>query len=256
MGLQFKPFHELLTDEAYQQTDPLTFEQTVHDLLRHASVLSKATNEAFMITSTLKGEIYYISDELIDLIGYSAQELSTIGCQFIRTLMHKEENDLIRQMSFQAYEEIFKKRTKDKSTYHIAQYRFRIRHKLGYWITLENTAYPICHINQRSMFVVSYIREIAKYTRTELEIYYPQDKHRYIYNHSQSKFIIFEKIQLNPTEHQILKLTATGHKEYQIEKTMQIDINTIKYYKKNIMKKMSVSSMPEAIYLALKNELL
>lgn len=256
MGLQFKPFDELLTNEAYQDIDPVAFKQTVHDLIRHASVYSKATNEAFMIASTLKGEVYYVSDDLIKLMGYTPKELRAIGNEFVRKLMIKEENDLIKQMSFQAYEEVFKLRTKDKSSYHIALYKFRIKHKLGHWVTLENMAYPVCHFNQKSMFVVCYVKETTKFTRTELEIFYPQEKLRYIYNHSQNKFIKSEKIQLNPTEYQILKLTATGHKEYQIEKEMQLDINCIKYYKKKIMQKMSVNSMPEAIYLALKNEML
>lgn len=256
MGLQFKPFEELLANEAYQDIDPVAFKQTVHDLIRHTSVYSKATNDTFMIASTIKGEIYYISDELIKLTGYTAKELRAIGNQFIRELMIKEENDLIRQMSFQAYQEIFKLRTKDTSSYHIALYKFRFKHKLGHWVTLENTAYPVCHINQRSMFVVCYVKEISKFIRSELEIFYPQEKLRYIYNHSKNKFIKSEKIQLNSIEQQILKLTATGHKEYQIEKEMELDINNIKYYKKKIMQKMSVNSMSEAIYLALKNELL
>ncbi|MGL4328629.1 MAG: LuxR C-terminal-related transcriptional regulator [Tannerellaceae bacterium] len=256
MGLQFKPFDELLTNEVYHDVNPVAFKQTVHDLIRHASVYSKATNEAFMIASTLKGEVYYISDDLIALTGYTAQELSNIGYQFIKELMTPKENQLMKQMSYQTYEEIFKLRRKDTSSYHIALYKFRIKHKLGHWVTLESRAYPVCHLNNRFMFVVCYIHDIPLYTRPELEIFYINEKIRYIYNHSQKKFIKSEKIQLNSIEHQILKLTATGHKEYQIEKEMQLDINNIKYYKKKIMQKMSVSSMPEAIYLALKNELL
>lgn len=256
MGLQFKPFHELLTDEAYQNIDPVAFEQTVHDLIRHATVYSKATSEAFIIASALKGEVFYISDDFIKLSGYSSLELQEIGNEFTKKLMRPREYQLMKQMSSQTYEEIFKLRSKDKSGYHIARYKYRIKHKLGHWITLESIAYPVCHLDNRTMFVVCYIHEIPLYTRPELEIVYIQEKLRYIYNHSQQKFIKPEKIQLNSTELQILKLTATGHKEYQIEKTMQIDINTIKYYKKNIMKKMSVNSMPEAIYYALKNNML
>lgn len=256
MGLQFKPFDELLTNELYRDTDLVAFKQTVHDLIRHASVYSKAMNNAFMIATTYKGEIYYISDDLIQLTGYTADELLSIGNEFIRKLMIKEENDLIRQMSFQAYEEIFKLRTKDKSSYHIALYKFRIKHKLGHWVTLENMAYPVCHLNQRSLFVVCYIKATNRFARSELKIFYPQEKLQYVYNHAQNKFIKSEKIQLNSIEYQILKLTATGHKEYQIEKEMELDINNIKYYKKKIMQKMSVNSMPEAIYLALKKDLL
>ena len=256
MGLQFKPFDELLTNEAYQNIDPVAFKQTVHDLIRHASVYSKATNEAFMIASTLKGEIYYVSDDLIKLMGYTQEELSKLGNRFTKSLMNPEEHQLMLQMSAQTYNEIFKLRSKDKSSYHIALYKYRIKHKLGHWLTLENIAYPVCHINQRSMFVVCYIKETTRFTRTELKIFYPQEKLQYIYNHALKKFIKSEKIQLNSIEHQILKLTATGHKEYQIEKLMQLDINNIKYYKKKIMQKMSVNSMPEAIYLALKKDLL
>ena len=256
MGLQFKPFTELLTNEIYQNIDPVVFKQTVQDLIRHASVYSNATNKAFMIASALKGEVYYISDELIKLTGYTAQELESMGCRFTKTLMLPEEYQLMQQMSRQTYEEIFKLRCKNKLSYHVALYKYRIKHKLGHWVALESNAYPVCQIDHRSTFVICYINQIFKYTRVELEIDYPQEKLRYIYNHSKNKFITSEKIQLNAIESQILELTATGHREHQIEKVMQLDVNTIKYYKKKIMIKMSVGSMPEAIYLAVKNEIL
>lgn len=256
MGLQFKSFEALLTEETYQEVHLNVFKQTVHDLIRHASIFSKATNQSFMIVSALKGEVFYISDDLIELMGYTQEELSKFGNRFTKSLMDPEEYQLMLQMSAQTYEEIFKLRSKNPLSYHTALYKYRIKHKLGHWIALQSIAYPICHINTRTMFAVCYIQETSKFTRTELEIFYPQEKLRYIYNHAQNKFIKSEKIQLNPTEYQILKLSATGHKEYQIEKEMQLDINNIKYYKKKIMKKMSVNSMPEAVYYALKNGML
>ncbi|MGL5563795.1 MAG: LuxR C-terminal-related transcriptional regulator [Tannerellaceae bacterium] len=256
MGVQFKEFNELLTDEAYHQTDPIIFEQTVADLIRLATVYSKATNSAFMIVCSLKREVYYISQELVNLTGYTNEELREIGNKFIKKSMIKEENELIKQMSRQAYEEVFRQRTKNNTTYHVSVSKFRITHKLGHWINLENTSYPLCHLNDRSMFLVCYVRETQNFLRTELEIYYPQEKMRHVYNYSKNKFIKSEKAELNTTEYQILKLTATGYKEYQIEKKMQLDINTIKYYKKKIMSKLSVNSMTEAVYYALNNKIL
>lgn len=256
MGLQFKPFEELLNEEKYRDLDRAAFKQSVHDLIRHASVYSKAMDQSFIIVSTYKGEVYYVSDELIRLTGYTAEELRLIGNRFIRKLMLEEENDLVKRMSYQASEEILENSIKNKSNYHIALYKFRIKHKQGHWVTLENMAFPVCHINQKSIFAVCYLKETTSFARSEFKIFFPKEKLEYVYNHALNKFLKSERIQLNPTEYEILKLTATGHKEYQIEKEMKLDINNIKYYKKKIMQKMSVSSMAEAIYLALKNDLL
>ncbi|MGL4492756.1 MAG: helix-turn-helix transcriptional regulator [Tannerellaceae bacterium] len=61
---------------------------------------------------------------------------------------------------------------------------------------------------------------------------------------------------MRPNELVILDLTAKGYREHEIAKKLETDVNNIKYYKKGIMHKLSVHSMPEAIYYALKHKLI
>lgn len=70
------------------------------------------------------------------------------------------------------------------------------------------------------------------------------------------KLVLEEKIILKPTEHEILTMVAKGIREQSIAKKLNIDVNMVKYYKKNIMEKLSVYSMPQAVYYALRNGIL
>ncbi|MGL5563218.1 MAG: response regulator transcription factor, partial [Tannerellaceae bacterium] len=88
------------------------------------------------------------------------------------------------------------------------------------------------------------------------QIYFPRENKRFIYNNRLSKFILEEKTILNDKELNVLKFTALGKREYEIAEAMGVDIGLVKYYKKSVLKKLSVYSMPEALYYALKQNLI
>lgn len=238
--------------------DKESLEKSTTDFLRSSIVCGDALEKATLITCADRSNVYYMSDSFLKLTGYTREETELYGPNFITHIMKKEDLQVMPNIREMAIQEVYSQRNRSfkRHLLHMIQYSYQIKRKDGKWISIECCAYPDCFIKNKHYFFVSYIRQTKKIERLSIQIYFFRENLRLIYNNVKGKFIPAEKIQLNEIEYEILQLTATGHKEHQITKKTELDHNSIKYYKKNIMKKMSVNSMPEAIYYALKNSML
>lgn len=257
LQLQFD-IDEYLARSNKKEFDKESLQKATTDFLRSSIVCGDALEKATLITCADKSNVYYMSDSFLKLTGYTREETERFGPNFIVHIMKKEDIELMRNIREMATQEVNSQRNRSFKRHHLhmIQYGYPIKRKDGKWISVECSAYPDCFIKNKHYFFVSYIRQTKKTDRLSIQIYFFRENIRLIYNHTKGKFIPADKIQLNKIESNILQLTATGHKEHQIAKKTGLDHNSIKYYKKNIMKKMCVNSMPEAIYYALKNGIL
>lgn len=105
-------------------------------------------------------------------------------------------------------------------------------------------------------FSIVYVQELKFFRQNEFQAFLIKDKVRYIYVPRTDRLVLEEKIILKSTELEILTMVAKGIREQSIAKKLNIDVNMVKYYKKNIMEKLSVYSMPQAVYYALRNGIL
>lgn len=71
------------------------------------------------------------------------------------------------------------------------------------------------------------------------------------YKKGYDRFISERKAELKDIEIKILDLTSKGYAEINIADKLSISINLVKYYKRNIFKKMHVESASEAVYIGL-----
>jgi len=78
----------------------------------------------------------------------------------------------------------------------------------------------------------------------------------FYYSSLRKKFVEHKTIELKHIEIEILKHASKGYTTPQIAKTMDIKTDLVKYYKKSIYNKYHVSSMSEAVYIALFYELI
>ncbi|MGL6177825.1 MAG: LuxR C-terminal-related transcriptional regulator [Tannerellaceae bacterium] len=250
---------EFLTRSNYpQDINREDLEESTADFLRSSIVCADALQKAMIITCANKSNVYYMSDSFFELTGYTRKEAEVYGPNFITHLMKKADLEILPEIREMARHEIYSQRSRNlkRHLFHMIQYSYQLQRKDGKWITIECSAYPDCFIGNTPYFVISYIKQTHRKERLSIQVYFFRENIRMIYNPAKHKFIYADKIQLKDVEYAILQLTATGHKEHQIAKKTDLDHNSIKYYKKNIMKKLSVNSMPEAIYYALKNEIL
>lgn len=252
MGIILTEFEQYFNNNPLEDFSPHEYKKIISDLYRSSSVCSAAFNKAALITCTQRSQLYYISDSYRQLTGYSKEEVLSMGDQFIMNIMHPDDLEDLAILRESLFEEVLYQRCKKRFIHHTIHYNYRIQHKNGHWIVLDCHLYPICIINNRPHFFISYISPINEFNKLIFQIYFFRENKRYIYNNCRKKFVLEEKVQLRSIEISILEYIAKGNREHEIAKRMDVDVNLIKYYKKCIMSKLSVNSMPEAIYYALK----
>ena len=77
--------------------------------------------------------------------------------------------------------------------------------------------------------------------------------HRLRYSFEGKRWRSTEVVSLSKIENVILKLSAQGLSNKQIAETIYLNINTIKFHKKNIYQKLNVKNITEAIVFAYNN---
>lgn len=252
MGIILTEFEQYFNYNPIEDFSPNEYLKIISDLYRSSSVCSAAFNKAALITCTQKSQLYYISESYRALSGYSQEEVLSLGDQFIMHIMHPDDLRDVTVVKSSLLRDVLEHRCKKRFIHHTIHYNYRIRHKKGHWIVLDCHLYPICIINNKPHFFISYISPVKEFDKLFFQIYFFKENKRYIYNDFRKKFVLEEKVQLRGLEISILEYIAKGNREHEIAKKMDLDVNLIKYYKKCIMSKLSVNSMPEAIYYALK----
>lgn len=226
------------------------------DLYRWAPLCSAAFERATFISGCLDAKVYFISDSLIEICGNTKDEIKSKSENFLRNLIHPADLDFISKVYKELMSYYLTSEIKLNHTKYSARYNLRIKNKAGKWVSLECYAYPIYTINDTVHFCITHATVSKEKFVPMFQLYFTEDNERFIFQEKKGLFFSSKKIDLKDIEIRILLNTAKGMKEYEIAKGMNIDLNTIKYYKKGILKKLSVNSMTQAIYYALKNKII
>lgn len=256
MGILLKDFERYFVNEASDELFIGRHRSFIDDLERWVSVCSAAFEKASFISATQTEEVYFISKSLLTLTGYSVEEAAELGADFLSKLVHPDDGKLLRLITQCALNSLLSEERNNRRIYHTIRYNFRLWHKEGHWLNIECFLYPIYLINKKVHFSLTYASPSMSILPVSFQIYFPKENKRFIYNNRLHKFILEEKTALNKNELEVLKLTALGKREYEMAEMMDIEVNLIKYYKKSVLNKLSVYSMPEALYYALKQNLL
>lgn len=256
MGILLKDFRSYFVDVVGDELFVDAHRPFIDDLERWASVCSAAFEKASFISATQTAEVYFISKSLLTLTGYSETEALELGAVFLTKLVHPEDGELLQEITLCAVNTLLSEERNNRRIYHTIRYNFRLWHKEGHWLNVECFLYPIYLINGKVHFSLTYASPSMSILPVSFQIYFPKENKRFIYNNRLHKFILEERTTLNKNELEVLKLTALGKREYEMAEMMAVEVSLVKYYKKSVLKKLSVYSMPEALYYALKQNLL
>lgn len=256
MSLLLKRFESFFSEDPDDSLYIGNHQFFVDDLQRWFEVCSSAFEKASFVHNRMDDQLYLVSQSFIDLLGYSKEEILIMGSYFLKKLMHPvdiAELDLICSSSIS---DLIGKHHYNATPNYSLRFNFRLRHKKGHYLTLDCFLYPIYSIANKIHFTLTYVQPTTRFVHVNFQVFFMHENVRYIYNRRLKDFLPEKKVRLNDEELQILKYTAKGFKEYEIAAMMELDVNQTKYLKKRVMKKLSVHSMPEALYFALKMNLI
>lgn len=256
MGLVLNDFKEYFSQDPEDDLFYDNHKPFLDDLERWASLCSAAFERATFISGCLNGKVYFISDSLAEISGYKKSEIMEKHTDFLHQIIHPTDRIFIGHIMQEMFFDLFENKDITEPNQYSSRFNIRIRNKNNEWIFLECMSYPIYEIKGKLHFSITHLKVSDKKFRHMFQIYFTNDNLRYIYHLKKKKFVLEEKASLSETELKILINTARGLKEHEIAREIEMDVNMVKYYKKTILKKLSARSMPEAIYFALKQNML
>lgn len=226
------------------------------ELLYSSIVAGKVLDVPMHITGFEDYNLYYMSPSYMELSGYSEADVFAGGFPFLYDIIHPEDLVVIKELKANlSTRKLAPLHNESESDYSV-HFNYRIRHKDGSLIHLECKMLPVGFFKGRPNFLLSYVQKTEDVFKRKFEIHFFSKQECYVFDTHANKFVRQEKKMLKEIEIQILELVSRGARESTMVKQTGLDINMIKYHKKNIMKKLSVQSMNEALYYALKNNIL
>ncbi|MGL5563084.1 MAG: PAS domain-containing protein [Tannerellaceae bacterium] len=226
------------------------------ELLYSSIVAGRVLDAPMHITGFNDYNLYYMSPSYMELSGYTEAEVSAGGFPFLYEIIHPEDLVYIKQLKENLSSNKLAPFHNESQSDYSVHFNYRIYHKDGTLIHLECRMLPVGFFKDKPNFLLSYVRKTEEKFKRKFEIHFFSKQTCYVFDTYTGKFVLQERKMLKEIELHILKLVSRGARESTMVKQTGLDINMIKYHKKNIMKKLSVQSMNEALYYALKNNIL
>lgn len=228
------------------------WEWYLSEFVRRGRIYAESRNRSFMVVNMISAQPLFISRQVIEELGYTVQELRENQERFLSNITHPEDHAFFDGIDVHL-RPVFQKFGADKNLIDMClQFTVRYKCKDQTYQQYDCNMYPMAMLNGRSTFALVSMRKPETLVPASFQVFFMKENIRYIYCSRLGKLVLEEKVMLKPIELEILEYVAKGVTEQNISKKMSVDVNTIKYYKKNIMEKLSVYSMPQAVYYALR----
>lgn len=219
---------------------------------------SNVWDAAGALISLPSSELMYVSGKFTDLTGITNHD--------IEIKKKNTFNDIIESKDFSIVENVHKKTVKLFNKLHynhtsdnfiFSQYNIKLRVIDGTYQNISIYVKPAFY-SKYGVPTLAYIMCVPeqKYGHDRFVIENLSKKQSLYFSSTSNKFADKEVVSLRKIESDILLLISKGYNETKIAGEIGVKLDLVKYYKKSIYKKLHVSSVNEAIYIALRNRLI
>jgi len=217
----------------------------------------RVINQSVVIIDYYRNVHAFVSLQELMHVGYTDEEIYIIGKkEFSRLVLIEEEIAFIGQIQSQfiSYLHNLPRNRRDKFT---AYFNHHFRHKTGHLIAIDMHFTPFLFDEQGNLWMVlAKLTQSPKTQALEAYIEMTDTMERLEYSFKEKCFLPTMVVTLTTKEKMVLLGNSRGYTEYDIGMDMQISINTVKFHKRNIMKKTRTKTLSEAFVYASSHRLL
>ncbi|MGL6179944.1 MAG: LuxR C-terminal-related transcriptional regulator [Tannerellaceae bacterium] len=226
------------------------------ELIRRGQIYTTSRDLMSFIVNLSESIPLFISSQIIEKLGYTKHDFEENCNDLLRMITHPDDKIFYAKMNQYIKPILIKHSKQNQYPYFTVNYTLRLICKDGTPMPFDCNMYPMVMCGGRAVFSIVCMQELRSFRQNTFQVFLVKENARYIYMPRADKLVLEEKILLKPMEYDILTMVAKGIREQSIAKKLGIDVNMVKYYKKNIMEKLSVYSMPQAVYNALRKGIL
>jgi DNA-binding CsgD family transcriptional regulator len=221
--------------------------KNINTYIKAAELTSQLTYQSVYIIDYYRKGFPYVSNNPLFLCGNTPEAVMKMGYNFY--LQHVPEEDLellleINQAGFAFYRDIKKE---DRTKYNIS-YDFHIiqPNKRPYLINHRLAPY-VLDKSGNIWLALCYVSSSSNKTSGNIMIRNHESAEVYQYDLKQKLWQMQPNLRLTDIEKEILLLSSRGLTMPEIAIQLYLNVNTIKYHRKNIFKKFHVNNIAEAL---------
>ncbi len=213
-------------------------------------------NMSFVIIDYKQKNFLHVSHHPLFLSGYTCREVMEAGYAFYPKVVPGEDLNMLLELNRVGFEFFYKLSLQERTQGFIA-YDFRLRHKNGNTVLIHHKLRPLV-LDETGNIWFS-LGVISLSTASHLGNAYimlPEKREKYIYDKMTKSFRLLQHEKLSKRELEVLQIMALGYNSNEMAEKLFVSVDTIKFHRRNILKKLHVSSSAEAVYLAQLNGIL
>lgn len=225
-------------------------------LLEAVDAFSRTTNHCVYIIDYYKKSFLYVSDNPIFLCGNSPQSVMNSGYLFYFNHVPQKELEMllkINQAGFEFYSNIPSSERKDYSI----SYDFHLIQKNKKLILINHHLTPLILDSDANIWLaLCVVSHSSKSGAGNIKITKKGSSEVFEFDLIKNDWLKRNSIDITPKEKEILALSIRGFSIKAIADELKIKVVTVKFHRKNILKKLDVKNISEAVSYVVNNKIL
>lgn len=234
------------------QNSNMSVERIIEDMIRGLTVITEACDVPFYLFNNDENRFLHISSAFSELTGIGYADFRSSRITDFSHLVHEKDMELMYEMFKKSGELLAHYRDAGQSLYRMVFLtNFRIMTDRGYMF-IDHRSYPL-YLDESPLPLISanFLQPSHKRGIDRLTFHAFGRDIRLLYSQKQKKFVPEDKMRLKNVEIEILRLSSEGLIEKQICDRLGVKQSKVNYYKREIFNKLNVTSIQEAVYVAL-----
>ncbi|MDR1699111.1 MAG: LuxR C-terminal-related transcriptional regulator [Prevotellaceae bacterium] len=239
---------ELLNKKRNLMPDSATVNESRHSelepLIKMCDTVSSLTNQSVFLTDYIRQSFPYVSPHHLFLCGYTREEVQESGYAFIKKIVPPEDYQMLVELIQTGWKFIHNSPEKQFRV----SYDYHLRHKNGNRILVNQKVAPLLFANDGTPWVnLCILNYSARKEAGNVAFNFKNESLYYKYDFEKKKIIPYTPEKLTRREEEIMRLSIQGYSETGISEKLHLSVQTVRNHRRNIIKKLGVNSLSNAI---------
>lgn len=209
--------------------------------------LGQMSNDTFYIIDYRKWKFLHIVSNGLFLAGYQESEVLEAGFKHYERSVHQDDLKMLGEINKVGFN-LFRSLPINRRLKICISYNFRIKDGYGQWMLVNHRLAPLELTQEGNIRLILCKVSIPSSSQPGNAFIMMKDSLSvYYYSEARRAFDLVKEPKLSEKAILIIKLSSQGMSESELAHHLSIDVNTVKYHKKTICKKLDVRNMSGAI---------
>jgi len=230
--------------------------EKVRPFIQFAESVSLLANQAIYLVDYYKRNFAYVSDKPVFLCGRTATEVRREGFLFYLKHVPSEDVDMLLKVNEAGFAFYRSLPVHDRLDYSIS-YDFHLKQRMGELLLVNHQLTPLLLDKDFNIWIALCIVSISSRAAAgNVKIRKRNGQKEYVLDLQGKGWIEAPAVRLGRREKEVLALTVQGNTVQQIAVRLGRSIDTVKFHKKNLFRKLEAKNGAEAITAAVNRSLI